>query len=67
MAALKAKVSGQLCKGCGVCIMNCPKQAISHSGRFNDMGYDMVTVDAEKCIGCGICYTVCPDYVFEVS
>lgn len=67
MAALKAKTNEKLCKSCGVCILNCPKQAISRSGRFNDKGYDVVAVDEEKCIGCGICYTVCPDYVFEIS
>lgn len=67
MEGVKAKVNGALCKSCGVCITNCPKQAISRSGRFNDAGYDQVVVDEEKCIGCGICYTVCPDYVFEIS
>lgn len=67
MAGMKAKTKGELCKGCGLCIMNCPKKAISHSGNFNAGGYDMVVVDEEKCIGCGICYTVCPDYVFEIS
>ncbi len=67
MAGMKAKANGALCKGCGICISNCPKQALSHSGKFNSSGYDMVVVDEEKCIGCGICYTVCPDYVFEIS
>lgn len=67
MAEKKAYANGALCKSCGVCIKNCPVGAISHSGRFNDSGYDQVTVDPGKCIGCAICYTVCPDYVFEIS
>lgn len=67
MSTMKAKVNGAQCKSCGVCMMNCPKQAISRSGKFNANGYDEVVVDQELCIGCGICYTVCPDYVFEIS
>ena len=67
MAGMKAKVNGTLCKSCGVCIMNCPKKAISRSGKYNENGYDVIVVDQEACIGCGICYTVCPDYVFELS
>lgn len=66
MAQLKAKVQGERCKGCGLCITNCPKKAISQSGKFNGQGYDVVEVDEELCIGCGICYTVCPDCVFEI-
>ena len=67
MENTKARVKGELCKSCGICINNCPKQAISRSGRFNNGGYDQVVVDEELCIGCGICYTVCPDYVFEIN
>lgn len=67
MAGKKARANVALCKSCGLCIRNCPKEAIRRSGRFNDAGYDEIVVDGEKCIGCGICYTVCPDYVFEIS
>ena len=53
------------CKGCGYCILECPKDALSFSTDVNRKGYSTVKLDEEKCIACAICYTVCPDYVFE--
>lgn len=46
----KAKIFEQNCKKCGLCIHNCPQNAISSS----------VFVDEKKCIGCGICEKICP-------
>lgn len=60
------RIDGERCKGCGLCIANCPKDAIIRSGEFNGKGYEMVAVDQERCVGCGTCYLVCPDYVFEI-
>lgn len=54
------------CKGCGLCINFCPKQAITQSAHANAKGYNYVEIDDEKCIRCGACYRVCPDYVFEI-
>ena len=54
------------CKGCGLCINFCPKQAITQSAHANAKGYNYVEVDDEKCVRCGACYRVCPDYVFEI-
>ncbi|WP_319471366.1 4Fe-4S binding protein [uncultured Pseudodesulfovibrio sp.] len=54
-----------VCKGCGYCILQCPKDALSFSEKVNLKGYNIVELDQDKCIQCGICYTVCPDYVFE--
>lgn len=54
------------CKGCGFCILECPKEALSVSNETNRKGYPLVKLDVEKCIVCGICYTVCPDYVYEL-
>ena len=53
------------CKGCGYCILQCPKDALSISRAVNSKGYNVVDLDEEKCIQCAICYTVCPDSVFE--
>lgn len=55
----------ELCKGCGYCILQCPKDALSFSSTVNRKGYNVVDIDQEKCIQCAICYTVCPDSVFE--
>ncbi len=40
------------CKKCGVCIEECPADAIDASAPW--------TTDASKCISCGRCITVCP-------
>ena len=62
----KVKLSVERCKGCYLCIANCPQKAISVSNYTNRKGYVTVRVDADLCIGCGICYTMCPDLVFEI-
>lgn len=54
------------CKACGRCIEECPKGAVSRSGKTNKKGYEVVEVDQELCVACATCYTVCPDYVFEI-
>ncbi len=62
----KAKVNIELCKGCFICVVNCPKKAISIQEKVNKNGYQTTMVDEALCIGCGACYKVCPDYVFEI-
>jgi len=63
---MKVKVKQERCKQCGLCVVNCPKKAISFIEEINTAGYRPVNIDDEKCVGCGICYTVCPDGVYEV-
>lgn len=62
----KVKLNIARCKGCGYCVDECHKQAISFTGRISEKGYDTIQVDDEKCIACGSCYRVCPDSVFEI-
>ncbi len=52
------------CKGCGICIANCPKDALAFSNHSNHSGYEYVQVNEETCVKCGTCYIVCPDGVF---
>ena len=59
-------VHEQRCKGCGFCIITCPKKAISLSEDFNESSYQYAVVDRALCVKCGSCYTVCPDGVFEI-
>lgn len=63
----KLHIDRERCKGCGGCILQCPKGALSFSGQLNKAGYDTIQSDEAKCIQCGICYTVCPDIVFTIT
>ena len=57
-------VDKERCKGCGVCVVNCPTEAIALSHEVNGKGYNFLSlVNPEKCIGCANCATVCPDSV----
>lgn len=59
-------INGARCKACGLCIHFCPKDALSFSNGFNEMGYNFVESDPELCVKCGTCATICPDVVLRV-
>ncbi|MHB8793733.1 MAG: DUF362 domain-containing protein [Thermoleophilia bacterium] len=42
------------CLACGVCMDECPADAISE-------GPDIFQIDPEKCTDCGACAEVCPN------
>lgn len=56
------------CKGCGVCVSECPPGILQLSTRrLNALGYPPVEVtDMAECTGCALCAVVCPDVVFAV-
>jgi formate hydrogenlyase subunit 6/NADH:ubiquinone oxidoreductase subunit I len=41
------------CTGCGVCVEECPPNAIIMEG-------EKARIDMEECIRCGVCHDVCP-------
>jgi len=52
------------CQGCGICLRECPVEAISGGKRM------VHVIDQDKCSKCGTCLTVCParfDAVGKVS
>ena len=55
------------CKGCGRCIVACPKGLIQLSDDLNDRGYRYVvfTGTEEDCTGCTLCAVACPDQGIE--
>ena len=56
------------CKGCGLCVMACPKKIVHINGDVvNAIGYNPAEVtDMSQCIGCAMCATMCPYCVIEV-
>lgn len=56
------------CKGCGLCVMVCPKKVLEISDQVNNMGYfPAYQARPEDCILCAICCTMCPDVAISIT
>lgn len=56
-----AQISTDICIKCGLCVMKCPRKAISRE-------YDAFPqVDAGSCIGCGACAAGCPVKAINIA
>ena len=61
------KFREERCKGCGLCIIACPKKIIQLSTRINRSGYTSAEIeDMDSCTGCSFCAEMCPDVVITV-
>lgn len=49
------------CKGCGRCVVACPKQVLHLGQQLNERGYAYVEYTGEGCIGCANCFYSCPE------
>jgi 2-oxoglutarate ferredoxin oxidoreductase subunit delta len=68
-----AKVIGAIvvdverCKGCQICMVNCPTQVIGMAADVNGKGYHYAYMETPgNCTGCTNCAVVCPDGVITV-
>jgi NADH:ubiquinone oxidoreductase subunit F (NADH-binding)/NAD-dependent dihydropyrimidine dehydrogenase PreA subunit len=48
------EIDAELCKGCGICLKNCPSKAITGTRRKAHV------IDRSKCTTCGACLDKCP-------
>ena len=52
-ALIEYSINSKKCTGCGSCLRQCPKDAITGKKK------EPHSIDPEKCIKCGACYDVC--------
>lgn len=69
MAKGKVFFEQEKCKGCELCVTDCPVDiVVIDKNVINNKGYNVATVtDMDKCIGCANCATMCPDGVITVE
>ncbi len=62
------EISQEGCKGCGLCVANCPVQCLEiNTGDTNSFGLHYTFLaQPEKCIACQNCAVMCPDAAITV-
>lgn len=62
----KIKIDRQRCKGCYLCVVNCPNGLIKISDELNIKGVKPASFSGGKCTACTMCAVICPECIIEV-
>ena len=54
------------CKGCELCLTECPQDSIAMSPNINKKGYHYALLVEDTCTGCTNCALVCPEAIITV-
>lgn len=67
-----AKIQGHIkieienCKGCELCVSECPQDSLRMSKNINKNGYHYAVLVDDTCTGCTNCALVCPEAIITV-
>ena len=63
----EVKIEKDKCKGCQLCIVNCPTKHLELSSSLNKRGVTYAKIKkGTNCTGCGFCFLICPEACIEV-
>jgi len=54
------------CKGCELCVNECPQESLQMSKNINKKGYHYAVLVDDTCTGCTNCALVCPEAIITV-
>jgi len=62
------KIDSERCKGCCLCVAECPLGNIRMSELFNKAGHHYAEIiDKDTCTGCALCCQMCPDIAIRIE
>jgi 2-oxoglutarate ferredoxin oxidoreductase subunit delta len=62
------KIIVDWCKGCGICLERCPRDAFEYSKELNKRGvYPPKLKENNDCHYCKLCELLCPDFAITVQ